>query len=400
MTKGLTFSIISVLTVLIFYAETFAQNEVNYSFRGVSGSNCDTTLTFTLAGIQNGKMLYSTMYEENRVYIGWSDSNRRWELKTTGSVIFFNTTESGLYPPCVGIGEWKALNSMCGSPMRMSASNQYCYPFVYYSASCAGIPGDFFYAGEYNGRYRFTRESSGRRFEIAWQNDGPVSRWAITDKTSRELLFYNSTDTRPLPPDEETGTWIGEGKCKGFSIVGSGGDVLPHDLIAFNIEHRSGAYEAVWSTSREIDVDRFELEYSLDQKNWMPLNSINGQGNATSGMHYYVKFNPIPNKTEFYVRLILYSKDGHFKSFPYVYVQPLELSGPFYFFPNPAHNDLIVEGRIGSMLVIFNSVGQVLLETRLDEAQRVINISSLPKGIYVMEASTGGQKYRQKLVKN
>lgn len=395
---------VSVILILIFFTDTaFSQNKVVYTFSsGAKNTTCDATVTYSLAGIQNGKMLYSATYEGRTEYLGWSTANKRWELKSGGNIIFYNRTATELYPPCVGIGIWEPLDTSCGDDINMVASNNYCYPFVYYSSDCGGNSRgtDLFYIGMRNGKYAFGQEINGVSYEIFWLPSFSDGSWVIKDLARNEVLFYNEEDTKPLPPDEETGIWKGKNICESFSILGSGGNVVPADLLAFTVEARTKGYEAVWTTSREADIDRFELEYSLDEHNWISVSSIKSQGTTASGMNYYVKFGAGVINTEFYVRLIQYNKDGKFKTFPYVYMQPPELSGPFNFYPNPAHNDLIVEGRIGSELVIFNSVGEVLLKEKLEEAQRILDISNLPHGIYVMKTATGSHAYNKKLVKN
>ncbi len=72
-------------------------------------------------------------------------------------------------------------------------------------------------------------------------------------------------------------------------------------------------------------------------------------------------------------------------------------------YPNPASGNITIkmtdETRLGSMLDVYNSVGQKVLSTRLDQLQVQLNVSSLQQGVYFIRIRDNGQQSLTKLIK-
>lgn len=70
-------------------------------------------------------------------------------------------------------------------------------------------------------------------------------------------------------------------------------------------------------------------------------------------------------------------------------------------FPNPATDYLYILNRTSSALQykIFDSVGNEVMDNRIDETRKVVDISKLPNGIYLMRFDTGKLVYSMKLLK-
>ena len=77
-------------------------------------------------------------------------------------------------------------------------------------------------------------------------------------------------------------------------------------------------------------------------------------------------------------------------------------AGAVEMYPNPARNEVVVEGVRGCEVAIYDMVGQVLLEQKIISDKQVIDIRSLRKGMYFVEITDGetGERLVRKLVKD
>ena len=69
-------------------------------------------------------------------------------------------------------------------------------------------------------------------------------------------------------------------------------------------------------------------------------------------------------------------------------------------YPNPAVDNVSVEGATGCELTIFNTLGQTVVKDNITNAQQTENISGLADGVYTIQLINGnGYKKNVKLLK-
>ncbi len=72
-------------------------------------------------------------------------------------------------------------------------------------------------------------------------------------------------------------------------------------------------------------------------------------------------------------------------------------------YPNPATSAVSVNiadaSRIGSMLEVYSQTGQRIMSVRISQPSMLLNVSSLPQGMYFMSINDGKQHGMSKLVK-
>lgn len=75
----------------------------------------------------------------------------------------------------------------------------------------------------------------------------------------------------------------------------------------------------------------------------------------------------------------------------------------FTFYPNPVqaevHINLLNEGPVGRNLQIINSIGQTLLEKKISGRQITLDVSMLPKGMYIIQLTDEKGSFGRKMVK-
>lgn len=81
-------------------------------------------------------------------------------------------------------------------------------------------------------------------------------------------------------------------------------------------------------------------------------------------------------------------------------VKPLTPKGELLLYPNPARNELIVEGGKEREMRIFNIVGQQVYQTALRSGKETLSIEGLAPGVYVVQVTDkGGDVKNVRLVK-
>lgn len=71
-------------------------------------------------------------------------------------------------------------------------------------------------------------------------------------------------------------------------------------------------------------------------------------------------------------------------------------------FPNPANNNIIIQHNQRSEQVhldVYNSLGKIILQTKLTQAETKIELSEFPVGLYIFRLSTSDQNKRIKVLK-
>jgi len=164
--------------------------------------------------------------------------------------------------------------------------------------------------------------------------------------------------------------------------------LLPVELVSFTAAVNGKSVVIKWQTATETNNDVFHVERSANGKDWSTVTKVDGAGSTLRQQSYAeTDFHPYPGLS--YYRIKQTDLDGQFTYSPIKAVRTEDLDDrPFRIFPNPATEQLILEGeRIGlHAFKISSSLGQdvthsvkVISDT---EHQYVLDISALPPGIY------------------
>jgi len=79
---------------------------------------------------------------------------------------------------------------------------------------------------------------------------------------------------------------------------------------------------------------------------------------------------------------------------------PSAPKGGLHIYPNPAGNELTIEGAEGSEVSIYNTIGQSFYKLRMVKKKEVINVSSLVPGMYIIQiVGVSGEKEVRRFVK-
>lgn len=178
--------------------------------------------------------------------------------------------------------------------------------------------------------------------------------------------------------------------------------ILPITLLNFSAEPSGkGQIKLHWTTAGETNNLHFEVEHSINARDWKTIDTISGAGNSSSALHYST-FDREPVDGYNYYRLKQVDISGHFETFEVISVKVhMETPLSITLFPNPTSDILTVKGDPAELrhLAITNSFGQLLVMDgkvrRVSDTHVVLDLQHLPAGIYILRTATGGKVFRK-----
>ena len=69
-------------------------------------------------------------------------------------------------------------------------------------------------------------------------------------------------------------------------------------------------------------------------------------------------------------------------------------------YPNPTSGTLYVQAPEGSTLTLIDMNGRTIAQQKVNATEEVVDLSELAQGVYLLEVNSGGQLYRERVVKH
>jgi hypothetical protein len=160
--------------------------------------------------------------------------------------------------------------------------------------------------------------------------------------------------------------------------------ILPVEYLSFKSNCNNGNTVLNWVTASEINNDYFVIEKSYDGEFYEEIATKKGAGNTNTNIEYTFIDENLENETSYY-RLKQVDFNGE-SSYSKIIVSNCD-NNAFNIYPNPTKNiininteDFTQENTIH--IKISNTLGKIVLETKMTNGNSSINIESLPKGLY------------------
>ncbi|HEY6977609.1 MAG TPA: T9SS type A sorting domain-containing protein [Chitinophagaceae bacterium] len=177
--------------------------------------------------------------------------------------------------------------------------------------------------------------------------------------------------------------------------------VLPLRLLSFNVIDNNGYASLSWQTCNEINMNRFEVQKSLDARNFAAIGEVAAK-NQSCGTTYTYNDAKTLNGTAYY-RIRMIDNDGTSNYSGIVSINgkvPTKIS----VFPNPVVNYLVVahpKAEAGATIQIVSTNGSVIASypVQKDAIQTSVDVSKLSKGSYIVVFSNSRQKQTMKIIK-
>jgi hypothetical protein len=179
------------------------------------------------------------------------------------------------------------------------------------------------------------------------------------------------------------------------------GNPLPVTLAGFTAKKVEKTVLLDWNTSEEMNSDRFEVEHSLDGKNWSVAGTVQAKGEAKQILSKYSFTDHQPESGENLYRLKMIDLDD-----TYAYSRILSIifedESSVIAYPNPTTDKLTISNSEWSKIdkvQILNLTGTVIMESD-NKAGPEINVITLTPGSYFIRfVRKDGLPLIQKFVK-
>lgn len=162
---------------------------------------------------------------------------------------------------------------------------------------------------------------------------------------------------------------------------------LPVELVSFVVHKENDRTNLTWVTTKEINSDRFEVQHSLEGKNWNNIGVVIAAGSGIISNEYiFTHANPLNGENLYRLKMI--DKDGSFAYSRIVEVN-FDIVSNFYLYPNPAVNtinvrmDKISDNDQISKIVIYDLDGRIVFSAN-NLLSNEIDVKKLASGKYVV----------------
>ncbi|WP_421895902.1 T9SS type A sorting domain-containing protein [Marinoscillum sp.] len=221
------------------------------------------------------------------------------------------------------------------------------------------------------------------------------ANWALNG------THQTTTGSNAIPVLQRTGV-------AGSGEYGVGGDKtdnsLPVELLYFKILQHVNVLKLIWSTASELDNDYFELEQSLNGRDWLSLARVKGNGTSDIQHDYMVEIQS-PHVGTYY-RLTQFDFDGQMERLGTLYFDREELhaESALRLYPNPASagSDVCFKdhraGEIPASVMLRSMRGGIIRVIDQNKGGCFVLPELLPAGVYLVSGSVGGQSVSSKLV--
>ncbi len=203
--------------------------------------------------------------------------------------------------------------------------------------------------------------------------------------------------------------WIDDSNIQGnpavYQVTWQNETPLPVKLADFQLNKEANKVHIAWSTSEEMNANRFEVQHSSDAKTWITLHSIPAVGNSKNVEQYKsTDTNPVEGKNYYRLKMIDFDETYTFSRIKDIELDEFVLKS--FIYPNPVANEIFFE-NLGknsiSHISVYSKNGEQLLRTdkpeMADLKSKGINIRALNSGMYFVNVQfQTGQQFTEKIL--
>jgi len=183
---------------------------------------------------------------------------------------------------------------------------------------------------------------------------------------------------------------------------------LPVELISFTATPDQDGVVLKWATASELNNEYFEVESSIDGKNWSVVTKVDGQGTKTTRTDY-LQLDATPYLGISYYRLKQVDFDGK-SSYSNVVQVDFHNAIKLTVSPNPSNGSNTVKLKLnavpsGSQLLIrvtslqgIELVRHQIQLTEKNSVEQQLDVKGLANGTYLITAEFDGQIRQAKLI--
>lgn len=183
---------------------------------------------------------------------------------------------------------------------------------------------------------------------------------------------------------------------------------LPVKFVSFTANTVGDEIVLNWATATEKNNDVFEVERSLDGINFTPIGTQKGSNNSVNIRKYsYVDASKVTSNVIYYrVKQVDYDKNNSYSNV--AVVKMCNSKTVIAIFPNPANNTINVVftsfEKSLTTITLSDNIGSVIKSFDVypvkGENKYEVDVSEVPKGIYVINLVVAGNRHAIRFIKN
>ena len=175
------------------------------------------------------------------------------------------------------------------------------------------------------------------------------------------------------------------GTVKRLYIQATYSSTLPLLLVSFTAQTTATSQALLeWTSEQETNTSHFIIEQSV---NGLAYESIGTVPAAGSGKQQYNFVTGVLNTgTTYYFRLKMTDIDGSFQYSPVTRINHVGAAPRLAVFPNPTTGVVTISSDKRQPATISNHIGQVVRRINLIEGTQILNLATMPSGIYFLKA--------------
>ena len=217
---------------------------------------------------------------------------------------------------------------------------------------------------------------------------------------------YDNTGrlTQVIYPNQTSITYTYDNDGNRISAITSS-TPLPIELLIFNAQKQGSKVLLTWSTSQEINSDKFEVVFSKDGVTFQSFISVPAKGTSSIKTDYST-LHCCPVVGANYYRLKMIDRDGRFK-YSEIRKVVFEFINEMTLFPNPIADKFALTVSFANpftkdaVIKVYNSSGAQVHNFILLNGETVtqIKIGAVLAGSYYIVVAVGGELYKGEFVK-
>lgn len=163
---------------------------------------------------------------------------------------------------------------------------------------------------------------------------------------------------------------------------------LPLVLLNFDLDARENKIVLNWSVDKVEKFKKFELIKSYDGLHWTQLALIDYEDKKQK--YFFTDYNP---KRKQYYQLKMHDANGQIEYSNLISNLFTLKNNEVTLYPNPTTGLLRLDNTTsGSMITVYNQAGTVLTNFKSSDKFTVIDLSSYPKGFYILRHNDMAKK--------
>ncbi|WP_198034412.1 choice-of-anchor A family protein [Dyadobacter tibetensis] len=179
---------------------------------------------------------------------------------------------------------------------------------------------------------------------------------------------------------------IGGFEFHNFNLTANFDNALPVRLKQFLLNLENTDVQLEWSTIEERGSSHFEVEHTLDGKNWETLAAVGAEGESQAEMRYSYWY-ARASVGMHYFRLKMIDQDG---TFSFSRIRSIHVGGGVSLYPNPVSERLLVsQPSLYDRIEIINASGLVVYSQALISEEGV-DCRNLAQGFYTISLFRNG----------